>query len=89
MVYSFEHEVEDSGFDSIPIGMWFAIVTMTTVGYGDFYPTSTVGMLLGVFTILVGLVLISLVVMVVGKYYEDRRQQVICRFERKLKYFSS
>jgi len=72
LVYAFENEHDESGFGSIPIGMWFSIVTMTTVGYGDFYPMTTTGQFLGVFTILVGLVLISLVVMVVGNYYIDR-----------------
>lgn len=72
LVYAFENENDESGFGSIPIGMWYSIVTMTTVGYGDFYPMTTVGQFLGVFTILVGLVLVSLVVMVVGNYYIDR-----------------
>ena len=32
---------EENGFDSIPAIMWFCIVTMTTVGYGEIYPQTT------------------------------------------------
>ena len=34
-------EEEGHGFESVPAIMWFCIVTMTTVGYGDIYPLTT------------------------------------------------
>ena len=40
-------------------GIWWSIVTVTTVGYGDKAPRSTLGRLLGMFTILFGLFLIA------------------------------
>jgi voltage-gated potassium channel len=36
-------EGEESGFSSIPAGMYWAVVTMTTVGYGDLVPHTTAG----------------------------------------------
>ena len=36
-------EEEDTGFYSIPQGMWWAQQTLTSVGYGDFTPVTTTG----------------------------------------------
>jgi len=68
LVYAAE-ESAGSGFESIPMAMWFALVTMTTVGYGDLYPTTFWGYMLGTLTILAGLILMSLIIMVIGQYY--------------------
>jgi voltage-gated potassium channel len=37
-IYTFEHQVQPLAFGSIPHAMWWAIVTLTTVGYGDVTP---------------------------------------------------
>merc|ERR1719378_711402 len=70
IIYEIEKE-DNEQFYNIPISMWFSVVTLTTVGYGDMSPVTTLGYILGTMTILVGVLLSSLIIMVVGQYYID------------------
>ena len=47
-------------FPNIPISIWWAIVTITTVGYGDFYPKSTFGYFMASVTAMIGISLIAI-----------------------------
>jgi len=61
----------ESGFDNIFMGMWFVIVTMSTVGYGDISPTTPFGYACGLLTIIVGVTIFSLLLMIIGQYYSN------------------
>ncbi len=60
-VYFIEHGVNEQ-FGSISDGLWWAFVTLTTVGYGDVYPQTAAGRIVAVFTMIFGIALYSLVV---------------------------
>jgi len=59
--YLVEHPVNPA-FGTIEDSLWWAFVTLTTVGYGDIYPISSMGRVVAVVTMLFGITLYSLLV---------------------------
>ncbi len=59
-IYLVEHEVQPDDFATIPHAMWWAIITMTTVGYGDVVPVTGIGKLLGALMGIIGIGMVAL-----------------------------
>jgi hypothetical protein len=80
---------EISPFVSIWAGIYWAIVTGTTVGYGDFYPTTVGGRLISCFWIFAGILVLGIPISIIGssfgielekrKKYDDERRSVLSR----------
>eukprot|EP00746_Dinoflagellata_sp_MGD_P088379 gnl/MRDRNA2_/MRDRNA2_34974_c0_seq1.p1 gnl/MRDRNA2_/MRDRNA2_34974_c0~~gnl/MRDRNA2_/MRDRNA2_34974_c0_seq1.p1 ORF type:complete len:389 (+),score=63.50 gnl/MRDRNA2_/MRDRNA2_34974_c0_seq1:140-1306(+) len=65
-----------SPFQSIPEASWWAITTMTTVGYGDTFPITTGGRFVGGMTMVVGILCVALPTTVLGVQFSDSFAQV-------------
>jgi hypothetical protein len=58
-------EISGQMFSSYLNAMWCLIITMTTVGYGDFYPSSTLGRAVGIASCIFGVFLISMLIVTI------------------------
>jgi voltage-gated potassium channel len=70
-----ERAVDPKTFHSVWLGMWWAIETVTTVGYGDIVPESTAGKIIAGFLMLGGLSLISVLTAVITSGFVALAQQ--------------
>lgn len=55
LMYHVEHDAQPQIFSSIPATMWWGVVTLATVGYGDMYPVTPLGKLIGSVVVILGI----------------------------------
>lgn len=60
VLYVVESPTQPEAFGSIPRAMWWAVATLTTVGYGDVYPATALGRFFGAITAAAGIGLIAM-----------------------------
>jgi voltage-gated potassium channel len=60
VIFFVEHDAQPEAFSSIPQSMWWTIVTLTSVGYGDVYPTSGPGQIVGAIVSMFGVLFVAL-----------------------------
>lgn len=58
-IYYFEHSAQPEAFSSIFHSLWWAVATLTTVGYGDAFPITTGGRIFTFFILMIGLAIIA------------------------------
>lgn len=72
----------ENGFDSIPSSIYWAIVTTTTVGYGDIAPVTPLGKMLASLMMITGYVIIAvptgLITIGMSKYKDDGQKDNLC-----------
>jgi len=74
-MYMAENDRQPEAFSSIPATMWWGIMTLTTVGYGDVYPVTVLGKLTAAVIAVVGIGLFALPAGIVGSAFVELREQ--------------
>lgn len=69
-----ERQSPDRTITTFEEGLWWSVVTVTTVGYGDFYPVTAEGRLLAVLHMAVGIALVGTITAAVASWFVERAQ---------------
>jgi voltage-gated potassium channel len=79
LVYYFERDAQPEKFGSIPAAMWWGIVTLTTVGYGDVVPITLWGRMAGGLTAVMGLCMFAIPVGIIASAFIEavRRREFV------------
>lgn len=72
LMYYVESDIQPEKFKSIPHAFWWAIATLTTVGYGDVYPVTGMGRLLSSIIAIIGIGFVALPTGILSSAFMDR-----------------
>lgn len=75
LMYIAENESQPDKFSSIPETMWWSLITLTTVGYGDVSPITPFGKIIGAFTAIMGVCTVALLTGIVASAFANQRAQ--------------
>ncbi|MDZ7620503.1 MAG: ion transporter [Patescibacteria group bacterium] len=76
LLYYCENETQPEAFSSIPATMWWAVATLTTVGYGDMYPITLMGRLCASVIAILGIGMFALPTGILGAGFVEAVQKV-------------
>lgn len=79
MIYYIEHEYQPEAFPNIVASCWWAVATLTTVGYGDIYPITGIGKVLAAIIALAGIGLVALPTGIISAgFMEQIKDKKVC-----------
>ncbi len=85
-MYLVEKDVQPEKFGSIPKAMWWSIVTLTTVGYGDVYPITSMGKVFGSITIILGIGTVALPSGILASAFTEHTRRNQIKYKKKLEF---
>ena len=74
-LYYIERDIQPDKFGSIPEAMWWAMAALTTVGYGDSYPITPIGKIIGSIVTLLGIGMVALPSGILASSFSERMRQ--------------
>ncbi len=93
MMYLLERDLQPASFGTLPQALWWAVVTLTTTGYGDEVPQSSLGHLIGAFVMICGIATFGLWtgILATGFAAESRRRNFLQTWDlvSKVPFFQS
>jgi voltage-gated potassium channel len=82
LMYFIEGETQPETFSSVPKSLWWGVVTLTTVGYGDVYPVTPLGKVLGAVIAFLGVGMFALPAGILASGFAEtihrKREQTTC-----------
>ena len=78
-IYSAEHEAQPEAFNNAFSGMWWSISALLTVGYGDIYPVTTAGRIMGILIALLGVGVVAIPTGIISAGFVERYSRELNR----------
>ena len=85
LMYDAEHEAQPEVFDNALSGLWWAIATLTTVGYGDIYPVTAIGRVMSAIIALLGIGLVAVPTGIITAGFSEHISQKQAEAEKTAK----
>ena len=83
-IYIFEKDAQPDKFGSIPEAMWWAVATLTTVGYGDVTPITAMGKIFGALITIIGIGTVALPSGILASGFSDQLKRRKNTYETEL-----
>ena len=83
-IYMFEKDAQPDKFGSIPEAMWWAIATLTTIGYGDVTPVTGMGKFFGAIIAIIGIGVVALPSGILASGFTDQLKRRQAQYENEL-----
>ena len=84
-IYDAEHDAAGANITNFGDAIWWAFVTVTTIGYGDYFPVTFEGRFIAVLLMLSGLALVSVITVSFASWFLDRLNIEVTTRQRKKK----